>query len=499
MDIRLIVENLLHRALPCMAASAVLCAAFPASASDPNALSEEGAAYWQHVTTGDVEVAYRRLLDNHPGAVPEVGDQNFRDTLENAANLARKRARQVNSLDGYNAVLRGFANSFQDAHLRARPTYASAKPMWAGLITNLRDGHWIVSFQDSNYAYRENLVGTELASCSGRPIDEVARSTLGGFRADWGTEAERAKSATWLFVDEDNPFASRPSECTFVKDGVSHTVLLLWNRVPASELTLKLEAHKPVGAAGFGVRRLGKGYWISVEAFWTAAVKVTDDVERMSADLRKADFIIFDVRGNHGGTSSFGHDIAASILGKSFVDARDPETNGGCPTIYRASPENITFFESIAAEFSRDRGAQYAAPVEEIAGQMKSARAAGRTFTGPVKCNSTKTTSRVPSAFPGKLYILTDNACFSSCLTVTNMWRHFGAQQIGQITSSDHHYNNVNDLMLPSGLATFSVQVGLATGTPLMEGPFTPAVIYKGDISDDASVESWALAIAAPK
>ena len=96
----------------------------------------------------------------------------------------------------------------------------------------------------------------------------------------------------------------------------------------------------------------------------------------------------------------------------------------------------------------------------------------------------------------GRLYILSDGLCFSSCLAVVSNWRDLGAIQIGRTTDANTHYSEVRDDLMPSGMATFSTMMGVSAGTPLRLGPFEPAHVFQGDIADTQAVEAWALGLA---
>jgi hypothetical protein len=56
----------------------------------------------------------------------------------------------------------------------------------------------------------------------------------------------------------------------------------------------------------------------------------------------------------------------------------------------------------------------------------------------------------------GRLILLTDNLCFSSCLVVTDDFRTLGAFHIGQTTDAATHFNEVREQYLPSGYSLFS-------------------------------------------
>ena len=78
-----------------------------AFAAAPNDLSRA----WQTLTRIDVEAAYDLLKDNHPAALPEVGDTQFTQALAAAHAKALARVPAVASYEGYIATMSEFANA----------------------------------------------------------------------------------------------------------------------------------------------------------------------------------------------------------------------------------------------------------------------------------------------------------------------------------------------------------------------------------------------------
>jgi hypothetical protein len=101
------------------------------------------------------------------------------------------------------------------------------------------------------------------------------------------------------------------------------------------------------------------------------------------------------------------------------------------------------------------------------------------------------------SDYKGKLFLFTDGACFSFCLAVVDNWRVLGAIQIGQPTDANTSYTDVRDILMPSGLSTFSTMMGVSPSGAKRLGPFIPPRFYDGDIADNAKVETWVQTIAA--
>jgi hypothetical protein len=217
-----------------------------------------GNSYWKQAAISDVEAAYRMLRDDHPGAAPQFGDAAFRRTLASAHALAAARAKTVSSFAGYSATMAGFANAFGDKHLRSRPILELSRPDWAGIILVKRGTHW------------------------------------------------------WLLISEGNPFVARPQTCIFSDNAELRPMKLQWRPIKRAELDVRLQKASPFGASGFGVRRVGAGYWIALQNLMNSAVPVVEAVKT------QADTFFTNVRDTMlpSGLSTFSTMMAVNVGGE---------------------------------------------------------------------------------------------------------------------------------------------------------------------------------------
>jgi hypothetical protein len=452
--------------------------------------------FWRHSAEIDVEAAYRMLLADHPGATPEVGDSVFRAALGQSHAVAAARAEQVDSYQGYVATLTAFANAFGDKHVRSRPTLQLARPDWAGVILAKHGDSWVVADEQA-LTPADSVIGARLVSCDGRTPDDWGKQILGGFRADWSVEAQQAQTAPWLLVSEGNPFVPRPVSCVFDKDGTAREARLNWRPITRDLLAVRLAKTVSFGAAGYGVRQAGGGYWIALQGLQdTRAVAVVDAVRAQVAAMRAAPFVILDLRGNGGGSSEFGRQIAEQLFGVAYVNAELGPADSPCGSAWRVSPANLRELEHYRVVFA-NRGADFVRIFDNLLAQARDAAKAGKAFSGPLSCPTTASGAAAPAPmFKGRLFLVTDGLCFSSCLDVVDDLRHLGAVQLGRTTDANTHYAEVSDRPMPSGLSTFSTMMAVEVSEPPRIGPFEPQQVFDGDIADTAAVQAWAVAIA---
>lgn len=455
-------------------------------------------AHWRALTAMDVEAAHRIILEDHPASAPAVGDTAFRERLASAYALAKRRAGEVTSYDGYVATMAGLAVALGDKHIWSRPLYTSTDVEWPGLLIGRRGDDWIVVDEDKATG-GELLKGARLLACNGISADKLAEQRLGGFKIFWPINAQRIQRATWLLIDEGNPFLTRPQRCTFDGPGKpARTVDLSWRAISRTELSQRRRALTPTyGEAGFALRQVGDGYWIGIEGFNERANPVVDAVRQQAARMRQSPFVVLDLRGNDGGSDHYGRLIADALVGETYVASRlGPKvTEGVCSKAWRTSDRNLAQVRYYRDDLGPRLGKEMAESMKREYETVAAAKAKGQAFTGEVACTRPPlaAVSGARSAFAGRLILLTDNSCFSSCLNVTKQFRELGALHVGQTTDANTHYMEVREDKLPSGLSYFSTLQAVAPSEPRQIGPFEPTQPFAGDIADTAAVEAWVL------
>lgn len=464
---------------------------------------DAAAGAWRALTTADVEAAHVLLMDDDPAFLPNV-DPAFVARLQAGYTHALEGAKAVTSYPGYVATLGEFANSMDDGHIWSHPRYESAgltwagivfRPssvQWAGLIVAKRGGDWVIAKEDWDVV-GENLIGAHLMDCAGMPIDDFARETLGRYQVVWSVEAMRVLAAPWLLIDEGNPFVTRPDACTVRTATDTRTITLNWKRVSREKFDGMIgDVH---GKAGFGIRAVGSGYWIAIESLSVQAQAVIDAAKASQAKLQAAPYVVVDLRGNAGGSDSYGRALADVLYGPAHAEAvlGPPEEESPCPEAWRASPENIAADEAAEKKFAAAGDAAVSKAYQVAVVAMRHALDEHRTLTAPLVCPTPKRTSArsAPSLTRGYVIVLTDSACFSSCISVVGFFEKLHATLVGQTTSADSHYGEVREIVLPSGLSTFSALQAIDPAQPLHIGPYVPAYPYGGDVSDTAALERW--------
>ena len=459
---------------------------------------DQAATHWRALTLIDVEAAHRLLADNHPAATADAKDPVFPGVLKNAYAEARARAARVTNFPGYVATLGAFANAMGDGHIWSHPIYTPNFIQWAGLMTVKRGASWVVASEDQSIV-GEDIVGARIVSCDGVPVDDFARDTLGRYQRVWSVEAMRVLAAPRLLVDEGNPFVQRPTSCIFEKDGAQRTVALHWKNI--SRATFLASIKGVFGKPGYGIRQVGAGYWIAIETLGVQAQAVIDAAKAQQDQLRNALYVVVDVRGNGGGDDDYARKLADVLYGRDYAVSRIGQ--GGdeeaCQPVFRASPENIKAVDAMAHVFADTGETAGAKEYSKAVIAMRQALAQHHALTGAPVCSAPENAaiaSPAPSLMHGRVFLLTDSVCFSSCINLAEFFRKLGATLVGQTTGADTHFAEVREVILPSGLSTFSTLQAIESDMPRAIGPYAPDVPYDGDISDTAALEKWIAGLA---
>lgn len=457
---------------------------------------------WRQLAERDVEAAHRIIAEDHPAATIEAGDTEFRARLASALADARARAAQVTSYEGLTATMAAFANALGDKHIRSRALLTPSSLDWAGLLVVRRGDGWVVA-EEERQEGEAALAGARLVACDGVPVDRLAEQRLGGFRAIWTVPAQRIATAPLLLVDDGNPFLTRPARCTFAAGGEEREVALRWRAARRTELAPRINALVRSGAPGFGVRRSGAGWWIALQSLSDQAIPVVEAVRDQAAEMRSAPFVVLDLRGNGGGNSVYGDQIAQALLGEAATRGGGGEAQD-CYPVWRTSARNLAALAEIARGAEARMGADAALFWQRQHERAEAARAAGQPLSGPATCAPAPARASPPPAapaaslFPGRLIVLTDHLCFSSCLLVADRFRSLGALHVGEATDAATRYFEVREERLPSGVIAFSTLQAMSRSSPYQIGPYTPHHIFEGDISDTAALEAWVPSLTAP-
>lgn len=471
-----------------LAAALLVMVGVPARAQDPNPAS----TLWRQMAEVDSTAALQLIEDNHPGARPELADAGFRQRLDLARTHVRDRLPQVETFQGYSALMAGVAADFADGHIWSRPRTEAGTVQWTGLLLKREGQVWRVGSLLEE-ARLPDVQGARLVSCDEIEAERWADARISAFVAGAPNEAQRAEAAGRLMTDDGNPFLKRPAQCEFERaDGSRQTITFRWGRGPVAFVNERIEAMERPAADGYSLTPWGDGYWIRLSGLGSDAEPVVSAVREAEARLRDARTVVLDLRGNGGGDSRYGDAIARSLVGDERVERANGRASDCQGAYWRASASNIaalkTQWDNMVA-----RNPETAAFITEVVDGMEASVAGGKPFWPDLpQCAATATeTGDAPAPTPDShLVVLTDRHCFSSCLMTVDLFRRLGALHVGEATDSSSRYMEVRTVVLPSGLRDFSTLQKVAVGLPDF-GPYAPDIPYPGAMADDEALKAW--------
>ena len=457
-------------------------------------------ADWGQALAEDARAFHELIADSHPGPVdPE--NPGFRALLDGGLRTALTRAETARTYEDWFFALQAYSASFDDGHLglsQFAPMRHEWRRRWPGFLTVLRGDHAEVAFSQGG---ERPPVGARLISCDGRDADALAAELLGQGAGRWSLRSRRVALSASLFVDHHDPYVTLPQACVFETDGGRRTWSLTWAAMSDEEADVAVAAASPRRhTTGVGLRPIEGGYWIEMGSFDPDAsseqgVQLTALHEQVVANaesIRAADVVVFDLRGNNGGSSTWSAEIAKALWGAAWIDDRVKGSEGvdwrassanqatvaGYQQMFASNPDLADYLGRMAAGLDEAiaRGDDLWRQPDFDEGGEDAAAADGPPTT----------------AMRARTWVLTDYGCASACLDAVDVLRAVGATVIGQETSADTVYMEIRREDLPSGRAQahlpMKVYRGRARGN---NETVVPAHVWTGDMSDTAGIEAW--------
>jgi hypothetical protein len=226
------------------------------------------------------------------------------------------------------------------------------------------------------------------------------------------------------------------------------------------------------------------GVWISTPGFngdpqsadYAALQRIITSMTEQQAAVRRAPYVVFDLRGNRGGSSIWSRRMAEALWGEDWMAAHRPGSSRAVE--WRASAANVAYLGEILDYFRANNvGQDLITTIEKIRDGLTSAQARNdlfwvETFEAdeevPAPMSAQKTVD-------GTVFILTDHGCVSACLDAVDLWKAAGGVQVGQETSADTVYMEIREVDLVSGRASLSIPIKVYRGRPRGHNqPHTP-------------------------
>lgn len=418
------------------------------------AAAETRSSPWEAMAKLDLRAIHDIIRDNHPGPVDPVKSR-YRDWLENGLTLASREAEKATTYSDYVRSLRLYTNGFEDGHTSLSYEVGPNRTEWPGfIVAGGNDGRLEVVYADADAGVK---VGDAIESCNGRSVDALLKERIDPYFWNRAIPHARMNFASYLFIANPDEHDRRLTTC---RDSSGTDVPLRWRGADTADFNRTL-ARVSTGDTEFGMTSIDGVWFVRLPRFWFASEGemqklsgVVSDIAAKASELRGAT-VVFDVRGNGGGDSLWGHRIAVALWGEDWVDRIEGSFDSTHDV--RVSPANIGKVQDIIEQMKRNHEAEALPYWTNVLEAMRAAQAAGRQLAR-IALPPTPPAKEAPrNPISGRVFLLTDGGCGSACLDFADLvLRLPGVTQIGLPTFADATYIDVNDAELPSGIARLS-------------------------------------------
>lgn len=457
---------------------------------------------WSQAALDDLSFIRAIIADNHPGPVdPET--PAFRDWYERGFEVARSLAVEAENPAGYYFALMRYVIGFNDGHLGLLPD-ASLNVSWSSpgfVLKRSGDEYVVATVQRPEVS---PPTGAVLISCDDRPAGDLARERVGEFLSPWEPAARRYAMAPWVLLDGGNPFVARPESCIFTEAGSRDRYLLDWK--PVGNVGGLVAEATESGMLDNEMRRVRGGYWLSLprllmsgqHAQTEVLEEIIDRVARERDSLLDATFVVFDLRSNTGGSSTWVRRIADLLWGEDYLDALQL---GSTAIDHRVSRGNYEHFRWIRDTHFTDPDRPGYEYVHALVEGLEAGLARGDTFFRYANDDDSDESHRTAAPPPARatdldvpVFVLTDHTCASACLDAVDLLLAAGATQIGRATSGDTPYMEARTEALPSGYGELVFPTKVYRGRPRGSNEAyapKPEHIWEGPMNDVPALEAW--------
>ena len=477
---------------PALLLFAVSAASTPDSTSSP----------WATLASSDVTAYCADVRGVHPGMVDPLSP-TFAKQVDRACAAAAESSRNATSFLDWMEIMQSLVTSFRDGHTGITFTVFPTQLRWPGFLIDGQGGRWVVRRPPNSPAPNTNPPdGAELVSCDGQPAAKFLEQRVDQKTVDWSKEPERIRQAFRAFTTYRVDAPPPAKQCQFRQNGKTIDVPLEWQTISTVAMQPLLAPYLRRGASR---RPITLSFapdhhaWIQLGNFHDeTALKAAESELLAKQDLlRSASYVVFDLRGNGGGNSTWGARFASILWGKDAVEGRRLASQSSNPADYGKYWRQ----SKTAAAKMHAAGDEYAAEGPDFADIAKYWRDLGDTIAAAKEdglyqdecCRPKPIPSVVPApTYKGKVFVLTDAGCFSSCVVVMNTLKRMGAIQVGEVSGQNEVYGeSVGPFKLPSSLGWYRIPVSIIRQPRSSLGGLPTDIPWSGAMDDDQGIRAW--------
>ncbi|WP_371373433.1 S41 family peptidase [Thalassotalea aquiviva] len=453
---------------------------------------------WSEAARDDIEAWHTMIKEHHPGPVDQETPA-FAQIMETARREALLLAERAENRAGYRWSMERYKAIHDDPHLHG----------WAIGLPDLGVEHWFGRYDwpgfyagiekgsDGETVMRVTAAGggfetgDVIVSCDGRDISDWLDETIFAFRGS-GIPARARAAAPWLFTKHGNPFIASPQSCRVAGTEVERK--LIWASISAADWKAGAPGQRG-SRRSFGFKITADTAWITIPTFNNSRAdslqELSESIQSNTDAIRSAKLVILDIRGNGGGNSAWGRLFSRNIWSSEYVEAF--WRTGAQAVDWRLSQDNVEHVHGIAKENLENdlaSGPAWARLAEDMEKAFSNGETLYRqTFT------QRQPARNVISPVSGKVIVLMDSACGSSCLDFLDLVTSFeNVLLVGEETGADTNYIDVRGVFLPGYRFRVSIPLKVYRGRIRPNGgSYLPTLTFPVDLDqeDEEAVIAW--------
>lgn len=434
----------------------------------------------------DLDFIYSAIREN---SAPELNkeDKQFSEWLQKGYECSKELASNVRDEDDCYFALNYFMNGFGDYNIRIRSYIKLPPEFYPGILSVLQGGKHTIIYKNPNLQYLKDVkVGDVITHINDIPVDQYYNDYLLPFYAATKSELDKIKASSYALIVDGNDFIPTPRTLKIEQQGKEIKLDLLFTKMTDEPRQALDRIRNPLNNK-FHVDLFSGGAWIRIPTFFPSREEEVFFKGMLASlkDLAKEDYIIFDLRGNRGGSTKWERPILRNLWGDAFIKSlgKAHDYNTLWQKGLRISPENFKYFKQTHSK----------SEIKEYAQKL----AKGDKFYN-IKWNIYDQTDNLYNnshnePVRAKVYVLTDNFCTGTCwLFVREMLQMPSVTHIGATTGVQGVYSNTRVAKLGSDNfeALIPIQHHIFPVTS-SNTAFIPSKIFNGDFRNNSAVVDW--------
>ena len=455
---------------------------------------------WQKVIEEDIKHIYTTVKDNHPGYL-DTENAYFGEWHELGYQQALAQAKTAQSLNDAMTVISTYVAGFGDGHFFLNLKYQPKHIQWTGIKMARYGNDYRVSYVNAEHAQSMPQPMAKLISCENKLTDDIVKEDVLKYR--FNTPAlnfPKVWYASRILIDDGIGQRNHFKTCEFEQNGKTESFKLVWTRIRNSEYRNKTSSGTRNQQFTFQNVADNK-YWITLPRFHPNKEEqkaLRNVIDKVAAVSDSAKQFVVDVRGNGGGNSQWGIEVAKAIYGDEYIEQHLSMTPDKSYAIWRVSEDTANYLQGILQmlieQFGKD--SDIYKDFSKLAADMKTALKQGTPFVRQGSDNDSEPvpiSEVVQPASKARVLFLTDGSCGSACLDFADLLLKLSnVYHIGQETGADTVYMDIRHIDLPSGLGSFSLAQKVYRDRPRKHNEsYVPAYFYNADISDTEKLKAW--------